>query len=112
MQRGKVCWGSLFPVFGYPVLTKHEKLKKLLQSESFVCLFWFLGPHPKHMEVPSLGVESELQLPVYTTVSAKWDLSCTCDLYPSSQQRPILYPLSEARDQTPILSDTSQVHYR
>ena len=26
--------------------------------------FFFLGPHPWHMEVPTLGVESELQLPV------------------------------------------------
>ena len=27
----------------------------------FKCVF--LGPHPQHMEVPSLGVESELQPP-------------------------------------------------
>ena len=27
----------------------------------------FLGPHLRHMEVPRLGVESELQLPTYTT---------------------------------------------
>ena len=26
----------------------------------FVCLFDFLRPHPGHMEVPRLGVESEL----------------------------------------------------
>ena len=26
---------------------------------------WFLGPHPWHMEVPSPGVELELQLPAY-----------------------------------------------
>ena len=26
----------------------------------FVCLFVFLGPHPRHMEVPRLGIESEL----------------------------------------------------
>ena len=26
----------------------------------FVCLFCFLGPHPRHMEVPRLGVELEL----------------------------------------------------
>ena len=29
-------------------------------------LFCFLGPHVQHMEVPRLGVESELQLPAYT----------------------------------------------
>jgi len=32
----------------------------------------FLG---LHMEVPRLGVESELQLPVYTTATATPDLS-------------------------------------
>ena len=30
-----------------------------------------LGPHPRHMEVPRLGVESELQLPAYATATAK-----------------------------------------
>ena len=33
----------------------------------FSSLFVFLGPHLQHMEVPRLGVESELQLPAYTT---------------------------------------------
>ena len=28
----------------------------------FFCLFGFLGPHPRHLEVPRLGVTSELQL--------------------------------------------------
>ena len=28
------------------------------------------------MEVPRLGVKSELQLPAYTTATAMWDLSC------------------------------------
>ena len=32
--------------------------------------FCFLGPHPRHMEVPRLRVESELQLLAYTTVTA------------------------------------------
>ena len=32
--------------------------------------FVFLGPHPQHMEVPRLEVESELQLPAYTTANA------------------------------------------
>ena len=30
----------------------------------------FSGPHPWHMEVPRLGVESELQLLAYTTATA------------------------------------------
>ena len=29
--------------------------------------FLFLGPHLQHIEVPRLGVKSELQLPAYTT---------------------------------------------
>ena len=32
------------------------------------------------MEVPRLGVESELQLPVYTTATAALDPSRVCDL--------------------------------
>ena len=33
----------------------------------------FLGLHQQHMEVPRLGVESELQLLVYTTAIARRD---------------------------------------
>ena len=36
----------------------------------FSLSFVFLGPHPRHMEVPRLGVESELQLPAYATATA------------------------------------------
>ena len=50
------------------------------------------------MEVPRLGVESELQLPAYTTAIATQDSSCVCDLHHSSRPRQILNPLSEARD--------------
>ena len=62
------------------------------------------------MEVPRLGDESELQLPAYTTATETWDPSSTYDLHYSSRQQRILNPLSEARDQTHILRDTSQVH--
>ena len=61
------------------------------------------------MEVPMQGVQSELQLPTYTAATATPDLSHICDLHHSSQQRQILDPLSEARDQTHILKDTSWV---
>ena len=64
------------------------------------------------MKVPWLGVESELQLLAYTTATATQDLSHVWDLYHSSQQRRILNPLSKARDQTSILMDTSQIHFR
>ena len=35
-----------------------------------VLCFCFLGPHLRHMEVPRLGVQLELQLPAYTTATA------------------------------------------
>ena len=58
----------------------------------------FLGPQVQHMEVPRLGVESELQLLAYATATAMQDPSHVCDLYHSSQQHWILNPLREARD--------------
>ena len=61
------------------------------------------------MEVPSLGVELELQLPAYTTATATWDLSCVCDLHHSSRHCWILNLLREARDQTCNLMGPSQV---
>ena len=56
-----------------------------------------------------LGVESELQLPAYTTATAMQDLSCICDLHHSSQPCQILNPLSKARDH--ILMHPGQVCY-
>ena len=72
-------------------------------------MFCFLGPHLQHMEVPSLGVESELQPPAYTTATAVSDPSHICYLHHSSWHRGILNPLSEARDGTCILMDVSWV---
>ena len=59
------------------------------------CLF--RATYNKHMEVPRLGVELELELPVYTTATATPDMSWVCDLHHSSQKCQILNPLSEAR---------------
>jgi len=73
------------------------------------CLFFFLGSHLQHMEVPRLGVNSELQLPTYTTATSTQDPSRICDLHHSSWQHQIFNPLSEAKDQTRILMDTRQV---
>ena len=52
------------------------------------------------MEVPRLAVESELQLPAYTTATTTQDPSHVCDLHHSVGQRWICNPLSEARDRT------------
>ena len=79
------------------------------QNVSFY--IYLLGLHLQHMEFPRLGVESELQLPAYTTASATSDLSCVCDLYHSSWQSQILNLLSENRDWTFILMDASQIRF-
>ena len=47
--------------------------------------FCFLGLHLRHMEAPKLGVESELQLPAYTRVTATPDPNHVCDLHHSSR---------------------------
>ena len=52
------------------------------------------------MEVPRLGVESEIQLPAYTTATAMPDPRYICDLHHSSQQGRILNPRSKAGDRT------------
>ena len=50
------------------------------------------------MEVPRLGVKSELQLPAYAAATAMYDLNGFCDLHHNSQKCRILNPLSKARD--------------
>ena len=75
-------------------------------------LIWFdliFGLHLRHSEVPRLGVESELQLPVYATTTATQDPKLICNLHHSSRQCQILNPLSKAKDQTHVLMDASQV---
>ena len=58
----------------------------------------FLGLLPQHMEVPRLGVFSELQPPAFARAAVTRDPSHVCDLHHSSWQRQILNPLSKARD--------------
>ena len=70
-------------------------------------VFCFLGPHPRHMEVPKRGIKLELQLLPYTTATATPEPRPVCDLHHSSWQHWILNPLSEAGDRTCILMVTS-----
>ena len=45
-----------------------------MELEEDICIFalpfffFFLGPHPRHMEVPRIGIESELGPQAYATV--------------------------------------------
>ena len=65
------------------------------------------------MEVPRLGVELDVQLLVHATATATAmrDPSCSCDLCHSLWQCQIPDPLTEVRDQTLILMDTSQIRF-
>ena len=95
-----------------------EETKDFIWSSGFFVLFCFvcllacfLGLHSQHMKVPRLGVESELQLPTYSTVTATQDPSCICNLHHSSRQCQIPDPLSKAKDQNCGLMDTSQIRF-
>ena len=63
------------------------------------------------MQVPRLGVKSELQPLAYNTAMAMPDLSYICNLHCNLWQHQILNPLSEARDRTCVLKDTSQIRF-
>ena len=64
----------------------------------FLFYFCFLGLHEQYVEVPRLGVESELQLPAYTTAAVMASATYTTDH-------------GKARDRTHIFMDTGWVHY-
>ena len=76
----------------------------------FIFFFWlFSGLHQWHTEIPKLGVKSELQPQAYATTTAMPGLSHVCNPQHSSWQWKILKPLSEARDLSCVLTDTSQI---
>ena len=72
--------------------------------------FFFLGPNPKHMEVPNLGVEPELQPPAYTTATETQIQAVSVTYTAVHCNANILNPLGKARDWTHTLKDTSCVH--
>lgn len=72
-----------------------EQVELLINLFIYFC---FLGPHPRHMEVPGLGVQLELQLLTYTTTTARRDPSHFYNLCCSLSQCWIFNPLNEARD--------------
>ena len=89
-------------------IMRHENDQSMYFFFFWFLLFYFnfyffviLGLHMRHMEVPRLGVESELQLLAYTTVTETQDRSQDCELHHSSQQCRIINPLSKTRDWTP-----------
>ena len=71
--------------------------------------FCFLGLYPRHM--PGSQARSWIGATAAGLHHSSQDLSRICDLHHSSQQCWILHPLSQTRDWTHILTDTSRVHY-
>ena len=61
----------------------HLSLSVLGEEYFFFCL---LGPYLQYMEVPRLGVKSELYPPAYIIATVMQDLSRVCDLYHNSWQ--------------------------
>ena len=93
------------------VLTEPQWEILFLPFFFFSWSFVFLGLHLRHMDIPRLWIESELQLPSYATTTPMLDPSHIFDLHHSSQQCQILNPPSEARDQTCNLMVPSRIHF-
>ena len=73
-----------YSVSAIPARQSWDTFQLLKPFYFYFVFFCFLGPRPQHMEVPRLGVSSELQLPTYTTATATPDPSRICDLHHSS----------------------------
>ena len=86
-----------------------QSLETLISGEGYDYTLFFLGPQPRHMEVPRLGVIQEMQLPPYATATP--DVSHICDLHHSSWQHQIFNPMIGARDRTCVLRDPGWVPY-
>ena len=73
----------------------------------FFSPLFLLGLHLQHMEVPRLGVKSELQLLAYATATAIPDPRHICNLHTAHSNTGSFNALSKARDPTQVLMDTS-----
>ena len=79
----------------------------------FFFFFFFLLLRATHRAYGSSQARSGIgaQPLAYTTATTTQDLSRIFDLHCSLQQCQILNPLSEPRNRTCILVDTSQIHF-
>ena len=107
------CWGtpgiSPCPSSSTFLSRHHRRTWNCLRGvNKYTC---FLGPHLPHMEVPRLGVKSELPLPAYARATAAQVPSHICDIHHISRQCQILNPLSGARDQTCNLRVASCIRF-
>ena len=85
-----------------------QVLKGLMRDLFFFLFsFFFLGLHLWHMEVPR--ARGQIRVAAAGPRHSHRNAGSECVYNHSSQQFWIFNPLSEARDQTPNLMDTSQV---
>ena len=81
-----------------------KKIFFLFKNKNIILFFFFflvfLGPPLRHMEVPRLGVELELQLLIYATATATGDPS-RMQLTPQLIATPDPYPTERAQRSNP-----------
>ena len=94
-------------------MTKEARIYNEEKTVYFLIFYFFcfVGLHARHMEVPRLGVKSELHLLAYATATAIPDPKNVCDLHHSSWKCWILNPLSKARDQARNLIVPSWIRF-
>ena len=103
-------WDLIAALLGTQLWSQRGRKKRIqcryFLSFFFFCFLFFIELHHQHLEVPRLEVKLELQLPGYAIATAKSDPRHLCDLYHSSRQRRLPYPLSKAGDWTYLPMDT------
>ena len=77
MHPGKWRYFREIPKLGYKCSPSFNGLTSFFVVVVVVVV---LSLHSQHMEIPILGVKSELQLLAYTTATATWDLRYTTAL--------------------------------
>ena len=95
----------LKPNHSYPTNKSHisqgpHKIPQITMCTRGIFFFFFLLPHLWHMEVPVLGIRSELQL--HSNARSELHLRLILNL----QKYRIPNPLSKHREQTCVLEDT------
>jgi len=107
----RTCVGVIWGDWVYVCHCVHWRAMKASCFFCFCFCFLLFRPSPAAYGSSQARGQIRATAPAYTTATATWDPSCICDLHHGSQQRWILNPLSEARDRTCILMDTSWIHF-
>ena len=87
-NRGHKIWLGKHILYIYIIWLGHFAVQQKLSQHCkstivclFIYLFCFSGPQPWHMEVPRLGVTSDLQLPATSHSHSNAQIWATCATY-------------------------------